>query len=359
MFLPSNMTLRPGDSGDFVAGLQRRLAALDYLAEAQVTTVYDAMTTSAVRNFQGRNGIVVDGIAGPETLRRLSGVSGGGTFTEETNPSTSGGGGEPASAVEYKQAQDMLKLMEQETLIQEQKKLEQELQLHTGKQLDPLQQSQHQLQTQKQLPGAMLGVEQHANLTQRAEIDMRLHDQQRGLSETQQQALQKEAFIDRSISQTINDFTRTPTPQGQGSGAEQGIEGHGRGPALALGPEKAAAQGKGPEQGVAALAGGISRPIEAVAQGLQRQPQAQSREAGQEPAQGRGLGQSMHPDFERIRGQMEARLPAHVIQEVRQVGVVMVGAGLQQSRMPASVEGPSQTPDVPKTERAVGGGVGR
>jgi hypothetical protein len=383
MFLPSNMTLRPGDSGDFVAELQRRLASLDYLAEGQITTVYDAMTTSAVRTFQSRNGIHVDGVAGPETLRRLSGVFGGGTFTEEAAQGGSGSsGGQPENAVEYKQAQDMIKLMEQEKLVQEQKKLEQELQQHTGKQLDPLQQTQHQMQTQKQLPGVMLGVEQHMQMGQRAEIEMRMHDRQHaqelvqqkqaGLSETQQQAMQKEAFVDRPISQTLGELGKGREGQG---GPEQGIEGHGRGPALGLGPEKAAAQARGPEQGQA-VAGGISKPMEGQALGQQRQAMQQQhlgRELGREQAQGiapgggqqqgqqaqQGRAQGMHPDFERIRGQMEARLPAHVIQEVRQVGVVMVGAGMQQSRMPAAVEGPSATPEVAKTERAVGGSFGR
>lgn len=78
MFLPSDITLRPGDSGDFVAELQRRLAKRDMLAEGHVTSLYDEMTTQAVRNFQQLSGIKTDGIAGPETLRRLNGLVSGG-----------------------------------------------------------------------------------------------------------------------------------------------------------------------------------------------------------------------------------------------------------------------------------------
>jgi hypothetical protein len=196
--------------------------------------------------------------------------------------------------------------------------------------------------------------------------------QVKGLSETQQQAMQKEAFVDRSISQTVQDLTKGPqTGQGGAAGIEQSIDGHGRGPALGLGPEKAAAQARGLEQGQAA-AGGISKPMDGQALGQQRQAAQQQqlgREAGREQAQGVGQGfgrqqeqgqrASIHPDFERIRGQMEARLPKHVIEEVRQVGVVMANSGMQQSRMQAGVEAPAQTPEAAKPERAVGGGFGR
>lgn len=74
MFLPSDITLKPGDSGDFVAELQRRLAKRDVLADGHVTSMYDEMTAQAVRNFQQLSGLRTDGIAGPETLRRLNGL---------------------------------------------------------------------------------------------------------------------------------------------------------------------------------------------------------------------------------------------------------------------------------------------
>ena len=79
MFLPSNITLKFGDSGDFVAELQRRLAMVRCFDEAQVNGFYDGVTVTAVTQFQGSNGLHADGVAGPETLRRLNGVIAGDT----------------------------------------------------------------------------------------------------------------------------------------------------------------------------------------------------------------------------------------------------------------------------------------
>ena len=61
--------LSTGDKGDLVVQLQEQLAELGYLSE--VTGRYDSATEEAVRNFQRRNGLSVDGKAGQETLRLL------------------------------------------------------------------------------------------------------------------------------------------------------------------------------------------------------------------------------------------------------------------------------------------------
>ncbi|PZP83807.1 MAG: hypothetical protein DI582_10300 [Azospirillum brasilense] len=77
MFLPSNITLKFGDSGDFVSELQRRLAMVNCFSEDQVNGFYDGTTVNAVTHFQAMNGLHADGVAGPETLRRLNGVIAG------------------------------------------------------------------------------------------------------------------------------------------------------------------------------------------------------------------------------------------------------------------------------------------
>lgn len=79
MFLPSNITLKFGDSGDFVSELQRRLAMVNCFSEDQVNGFYDGTTVNAVTHFQAMNGLHADGVAGPETLRRLNGVIAGDT----------------------------------------------------------------------------------------------------------------------------------------------------------------------------------------------------------------------------------------------------------------------------------------
>lgn len=85
MFLPSNITLKFGDSGDFVAELQRRLAMVKCFSEDQVNGFYDGSTVNGVMQFQGSNGLHADGVAGPETLRRLNGVIAGDTGGDSTS----------------------------------------------------------------------------------------------------------------------------------------------------------------------------------------------------------------------------------------------------------------------------------
>ena len=77
MFLPTNITLQFGDTGDFVAELQRRLSRLDLLGEMMVNASFDGNTVNAVKSFQSIHGLRVDGVAGPETLRRLAGILSG------------------------------------------------------------------------------------------------------------------------------------------------------------------------------------------------------------------------------------------------------------------------------------------
>ena len=62
-------TLRPGASGNGVTQMQTSLRALGY--DLTINGSYDAATEAAVRAFQSRNSLSVDGIAGPKTLGKL------------------------------------------------------------------------------------------------------------------------------------------------------------------------------------------------------------------------------------------------------------------------------------------------
>jgi len=77
MFLPSNITLKFGDSGDFVSELQRRVVAVGCFSADTINGFFDGPTVNGVSSFQSMSGIRADGIAGPETLRRLNGVISG------------------------------------------------------------------------------------------------------------------------------------------------------------------------------------------------------------------------------------------------------------------------------------------
>ncbi len=61
---------RYGSSGAEVTKIQTRLAAWGYY-DGQIDGLYGYLTYSAVRSFQVKNGLIVDGIAGPQTLAAL------------------------------------------------------------------------------------------------------------------------------------------------------------------------------------------------------------------------------------------------------------------------------------------------
>lgn len=70
----ANVTLlKQGDKGTAVKALQERLKELGYLASAD--GIYGPQTYNAVVNFQKRNGLTADGVAGKMTLNRLTSSS--------------------------------------------------------------------------------------------------------------------------------------------------------------------------------------------------------------------------------------------------------------------------------------------
>ncbi|MGS0688195.1 N-acetylmuramoyl-L-alanine amidase [Nakamurella sp. GG22] len=70
------MLLRRGDRGPAVAELREALASLQLLPSLNGTdrslVEFDAATDGAIRNFQQRRGLIVDGIVGPVTIRSLT-----------------------------------------------------------------------------------------------------------------------------------------------------------------------------------------------------------------------------------------------------------------------------------------------
>ena len=72
--VPSGPTLRPGDRDGRLEVLARRLAVTSDLPAGSVvdTQVYGGLLETAVRNFQARHGLFMDGIVGPATVRALN-----------------------------------------------------------------------------------------------------------------------------------------------------------------------------------------------------------------------------------------------------------------------------------------------
>ncbi|MBT8247381.1 MAG: peptidoglycan-binding protein, partial [Acidimicrobiia bacterium] len=60
---------RRNDTGEAVRDIQHRLTRLGY--DLDITGTFDAVTYEAVRAFQERRGVPVDGIVGPDTWREL------------------------------------------------------------------------------------------------------------------------------------------------------------------------------------------------------------------------------------------------------------------------------------------------
>jgi murein L,D-transpeptidase YcbB/YkuD len=64
-------SLAPGQSGNAVVQMRNRLIAMGYLARSASAT-YDAQLQTAVADFQSRNGLSPDGVAGGGTMRALN-----------------------------------------------------------------------------------------------------------------------------------------------------------------------------------------------------------------------------------------------------------------------------------------------
>lgn len=78
---------RQGSSGSVVSQIQTRLKNWGYY-DGSVDGIYGSKTTAAVRHFQRKNGLAVDGICGPQTLSALGLPTGGGkstTYSSDVN----------------------------------------------------------------------------------------------------------------------------------------------------------------------------------------------------------------------------------------------------------------------------------
>lgn len=72
--------MRLGDTGDGVSQIQAALKGLGY--DLEPDGQFGPVTDRAVRDYQSKNGLGVDGVVGPKTWEKLgAGVNGGGTTT--------------------------------------------------------------------------------------------------------------------------------------------------------------------------------------------------------------------------------------------------------------------------------------
>lgn len=72
--VPDGETLRPGDTDPRIPILRKRLAITGDLSSASMTKsqAYDQQLQKAVKKFQARHGLAIDGVAGPNTFKALN-----------------------------------------------------------------------------------------------------------------------------------------------------------------------------------------------------------------------------------------------------------------------------------------------
>ena len=86
-------SLRRGSRGDLVTTLQKRLKTWGYYT-GNVDGIFGSQTEQAVKYFQRKNGLAVDGIVGPATAKAVGisltgGSSGGSSSSSGTGSSSS------------------------------------------------------------------------------------------------------------------------------------------------------------------------------------------------------------------------------------------------------------------------------
>ena len=77
-------TIPYGSKGETVRLIQEKLTRWDYF-DGTIDGIYGQQTAAAVRKFQKKNNLDIDGVAGPATLRAL-GISTSGTSGGSSNP---------------------------------------------------------------------------------------------------------------------------------------------------------------------------------------------------------------------------------------------------------------------------------
>ncbi|MBO4573340.1 MAG: spore cortex-lytic enzyme [Clostridia bacterium] len=83
-------TYKQGSTGSVVKTIQTKLKRWGYYSGA-IDGIYGSKTKAAVRYFQQRNGLTVDGVAGPKTLAAM-GISSGTTSGTSSSASSSSSG---------------------------------------------------------------------------------------------------------------------------------------------------------------------------------------------------------------------------------------------------------------------------
>lgn len=297
MFLPANITLQFGDSGDFVSELQRRLAAIDAHPGDAINGFYDGVTVNSVSGFQSRSGIRADGIAGPETLRRLNGVASGDTSTTSDN-----------------KTEEEEKNIAAEQSIREHMLVDQaQASIHT-----PMM-AQQAVEVAAAATVAEAATAQYAAAAQPQTVDVQQQIQQQNREILHQQAVahqqqpQQQQISGDMLAQMLLQQSQaaSPVPPAREEPVKQAA------PTPPIPQPAQQAQAAAPDQ---------------------QQQQAHQQEQAQPKGVVGRMMQKMDAFMQKIAEHMEAKLPPHVLQQVHQAGEVMARSGVQNVGIPTGPE---------------------
>ena len=308
MFLPSNITLKFGDSGDFVAEMQRRLARVGCFSEDQVNSFFDGPTQSAVLSFQAREGLHADGVAGPDTLRRLNGVIAGDTSSSDKKDA------EEQAIAQTSIAQEILQPAEP---VYDPFAIAEPTHSPYGEDAYRAQAAAVAAPTPAELAPAPQPAPAPA-------VD---HQRQADLATRQEQLLQP---LQHNPADTLAHMLAQSAA-----------------PALApapapVAPTPPAFQPHPTELAAAATAPAHTQPHPAVEPAAAVAPAAEQAQGivGRARQFASGMLQKLNDYF-------EAKLPPSVLKEVQAIGVTMAAAGLKENPIPTGPDLPSRAPDLP------------
>lgn len=341
MFLPSNITLKFGDSGDFVSELQRRLVAVGCFSSDAINGFFDGSTVNGVSSFQSMSGIRADGIAGPETLRRLNGVISG------DNSSTADTKAEEEKRLQQEQAlrlqREQQYLYEQQALLEQQRQQQAyaaQMQAQSAAQTyapqpqaqpqaalpevnyaqAPVYQPQQPIQPLQSVATAgddmlarmLLGQQPQAQAQPQVQTQQQQQAQLQQQQSQQQQLAQPQAF-------------QAPQPPQANINA-------------AMPPAQAAMQVLTPSAVAMqpALAPAQPLPMAANAQ----DPNAQQSPTVEQPPRGM-IGRAVQFVSEKIQQlhqYFEAKLPPHALNEARSAGLLLAQSGVKEAAIPGGPE---------------------
>ena len=315
MFLPSNITLKFGDSGDFVNELQRRLAAVHCFNGDAVNGFFDGATVNAVSQFQSMSGIRADGIAGPETLRRLNGVISGDSSTTADH-----------AAEEERKAQELASRQLEQQLMMAQQQQAPIIEPAVQAPVNEWQREAHQHQPSQALP--------EVNYAQASSYQPQqpMHQQPQAMAQQAPSDILSQMLMaaPQQAPAAAPEHAHHAAPTANATATAHPVMQHAPAHQTPAAPVTVI-----PVQVIAQQAPAAVVPPQAAQNtALQAAPQAAAEPRG---IIGRAV-QYANDMVQKLSAYFESKLPNHVIAEVKEIGQIMAKSGVREASIPMGPE---------------------